>query len=176
MEDFLLSNGYELGKTIGEGTYSKVKEAFSKKHERKVAIKIIDKMGGPEGELGPLWRKEGLAEVGWVFSPVMPCSPLVWNQGKQQRLWLLGRSVGNRGCWESGKITPSQHPKLKWQDPSLPGLSNSRRGTETDRPWPGLAEAGSGAQEGGKRWEKGRRLTEKTGSGCKGERSWLTIL
>lgn len=53
MEDFLLSNGYQLGKTIGEGTYSKVKEAFSKKHQRKVAIKIIDKMGGPEGELGP---------------------------------------------------------------------------------------------------------------------------
>ncbi|XP_003937614.1 testis-specific serine/threonine-protein kinase 3 [Cebus imitator] len=48
MEDFLLSNGYQLGKTIGEGTYSKVKEAFSKKHQRKVAIKIIDKMGGPE--------------------------------------------------------------------------------------------------------------------------------
>lgn len=53
MEDFLLSNGYQLGKTIGEGTYSKVKEAFSKKHQRKVAIKIIDKMGGPEGEQGP---------------------------------------------------------------------------------------------------------------------------
>lgn len=60
MEDFLLSNGYQLGKTIGEGTYSKVKEAFSKKHQRKVAIKIIDKMGGPEGELGPLWRR------GWL--------------------------------------------------------------------------------------------------------------
>lgn len=59
MEDFLLSNGYQLGKTIGEGTYSKVKEAFSKKHQRKVAIKIIDKMGGPEGELGPLWRRGG---------------------------------------------------------------------------------------------------------------------
>lgn len=59
MEDFLLSNGYQLGKTIGEGTYSKVKEAFSKKHQRKVAIKIIDKMGGPEGELGPLWRSGG---------------------------------------------------------------------------------------------------------------------
>lgn len=59
MEDFLLSNGYQLGQTIGEGTYSKVKEAFSKKHQRKVAIKIIDKMGGPEGELGPIWRKGG---------------------------------------------------------------------------------------------------------------------
>ena len=63
MEDFLLSNGYQLGKTIGEGTYSKVKEAFSKKHQRKVAIKIIDKMGGPEGELGP-WRTGGRANMG----------------------------------------------------------------------------------------------------------------
>ncbi|XP_030394659.1 testis-specific serine/threonine-protein kinase 3 [Gopherus flavomarginatus] len=48
MEEFLFSNGYQLGKTIGEGTYSKVKEAFSKKHQQKVAVKIIDKMGGPE--------------------------------------------------------------------------------------------------------------------------------
>lgn len=63
MEDFLLSNGYQLGKTIGEGTYSKVKEAFSKKQQRKVAIKIIDKMGGPEGELGPLGRG---GAVEWV--------------------------------------------------------------------------------------------------------------
>lgn len=50
MEEFLLSHGYQMGKTIGEGTYSKVKEAFSKKHQRKVAVKIIDKMGGPEGK------------------------------------------------------------------------------------------------------------------------------
>lgn len=50
MEEFLLSHGYQVGKTIGEGTYSKVKEAFSKKHQRKVAVKIIDKLGGPEGE------------------------------------------------------------------------------------------------------------------------------
>uniref|UniRef100_A0A8D0CD37 Testis-specific serine/threonine-protein kinase 3 n=1 Tax=Salvator merianae TaxID=96440 RepID=A0A8D0CD37_SALMN len=48
MEEFLLSHGYQMGKTIGEGTYSKVKEAFSKKHQRKVAVKIIDKKGGPE--------------------------------------------------------------------------------------------------------------------------------
>lgn len=83
MEDFLLSNGYQLGKTIGEGTYSKVKEAFSKKHQRKVAIKIIDKMGGPEGELGPLWSKGGLAEEGGCFlqSLKSPSSLLVGNQG-----------------------------------------------------------------------------------------------
>ncbi|NWS65027.1 TSSK3 kinase, partial [Chunga burmeisteri] len=43
MERFLLANGYQLGKTIGEGMYSKVKEAFSQKHQKKVAIKIIDK-------------------------------------------------------------------------------------------------------------------------------------
>ncbi|XP_038613989.1 testis-specific serine/threonine-protein kinase 3 [Tachyglossus aculeatus] len=48
MEEFLLSNGYLLGSTLGEGTYSKVKEAFSKKHQRKVAVKIIDKLAGPE--------------------------------------------------------------------------------------------------------------------------------
>ncbi|NXO50428.1 TSSK3 kinase, partial [Aramus guarauna] len=48
MEGFLLANGYWLGRTIGEGTYSKVKEAFSQKHQKKVAIKIIDKKEGPE--------------------------------------------------------------------------------------------------------------------------------
>ncbi|NWU48832.1 TSSK3 kinase, partial [Dromas ardeola] len=48
MEGFLLANGYQLGRTIGEGTYSKVKEAFSKKHRKKVAIKIIDKREMPE--------------------------------------------------------------------------------------------------------------------------------
>ncbi|NWY00885.1 TSSK3 kinase, partial [Nothoprocta ornata] len=48
MEEILLANGYQLGKTIGEGTYSKVKEAFSKKHQKKVAVKIIDKREGPD--------------------------------------------------------------------------------------------------------------------------------
>lgn len=50
MERFLLANGYQLGRTIGEGMYSKVKEAFSLKHQKKVAIKIIDKKEGPEGK------------------------------------------------------------------------------------------------------------------------------
>lgn len=53
MEEFLLANGYQLGKTIGEGTYSKVKEALSLKHQKKVAIKIIDKKEGPEGKRWP---------------------------------------------------------------------------------------------------------------------------
>ncbi|XP_015738793.1 testis-specific serine/threonine-protein kinase 3 [Coturnix japonica] len=48
MEEFLLASGYQLGQTIGEGTYSKVKEAFSQKHQKKVAIKIIDKRASPE--------------------------------------------------------------------------------------------------------------------------------
>ncbi|KAM4700905.1 testis-specific serine/threonine-protein kinase 3 [Discoglossus pictus] len=47
-EGFLLSHGYQLGKTIGEGTYSRVKEAFSKKVHRRVAVKIISKREGPE--------------------------------------------------------------------------------------------------------------------------------
>ncbi|XP_033925035.1 testis-specific serine/threonine-protein kinase 3 [Melopsittacus undulatus] len=48
MEGFLLAHGYHLGRTIGEGMYSKVKEAFSQKHHKKVAIKIIDKKEGQE--------------------------------------------------------------------------------------------------------------------------------
>lgn len=90
MEDFLLSNGYQLGKTIGEGTYSKVKEAFSKKHQRKVAIKIIDKIRGPEGELEPLWGKGRAGCDGWVLPSVrklFPPSPLVRGHRKQAKLW-----------------------------------------------------------------------------------------
>lgn len=88
MEDFLLSNGYQLGKTIGEGTYSKVKEAFSKKQQRKVAIKIIDKMGGPEGELGPFGRGGQLS--GWMWRQQKgPWShALNWNHMESEALAL----------------------------------------------------------------------------------------
>ncbi|XP_069751159.1 testis-specific serine/threonine-protein kinase 3-like isoform X1 [Narcine bancroftii] len=48
METLLLSKGYHLGKTIGEGTYSKVKEAYSKRLQRKVAIKIINRRTAPK--------------------------------------------------------------------------------------------------------------------------------
>ncbi|XP_063300608.1 testis-specific serine/threonine-protein kinase 3 [Pelobates fuscus] len=47
-KNFLLFNGYQLGKKIGEGSYSIVKKAYSLKLGRKVAIKIIDKMEGPK--------------------------------------------------------------------------------------------------------------------------------
>lgn len=88
MEDFLLSNGYQLGKTIGEGTYSKVKEAFSKKQQRKVAIKIIDKMGGPEGELGPLGGEGQLS--GWMWCQQKGPWPhaLNWNHMESEALAL----------------------------------------------------------------------------------------
>ncbi|XP_069784690.1 testis-specific serine/threonine-protein kinase 6-like [Narcine bancroftii] len=40
--------GYKLGKTIGEGSYSKVKEAISKKYKKNVAIKVIDRKKVPK--------------------------------------------------------------------------------------------------------------------------------
>ncbi|XP_032900699.1 testis-specific serine/threonine-protein kinase 3 [Amblyraja radiata] len=48
MDKLLLSKGYQLGETIGEGTYSKVKEAYSRNLQRKVAIKIIDRRTAPK--------------------------------------------------------------------------------------------------------------------------------
>ncbi|GCB78601.1 testis-specific serine/threonine-protein kinase 3-like [Scyliorhinus torazame] len=48
MEKLLLSKGYQLGNTIGEGTYSKVKEAYCRKQQRKVAIKIINRQTAPK--------------------------------------------------------------------------------------------------------------------------------
>ncbi|XP_061221444.1 testis-specific serine/threonine-protein kinase 3-like [Neopsephotus bourkii] len=50
MEGFLLAHGYQLGRTIGGGTYSKVKETFSQRHRQKVAVKITDKKEVPEGK------------------------------------------------------------------------------------------------------------------------------
>lgn len=38
----LLPSGYRLTKTIGEGSYGKVKQAYSAKHCKDVAVKIID--------------------------------------------------------------------------------------------------------------------------------------
>ncbi|XP_078054741.1 testis-specific serine/threonine-protein kinase 6-like [Mustelus asterias] len=40
--------GYKLGKTIGEGSYSKVKEAISKKYNKNVAIKVVDRKKVPK--------------------------------------------------------------------------------------------------------------------------------
>ncbi|XP_075706596.1 testis-specific serine/threonine-protein kinase 3 [Rhinoderma darwinii] len=47
-DNTLLVNGYHIGKTIGKGTYSKVKEAYSTHFQKKVAIKIIDKTKAAE--------------------------------------------------------------------------------------------------------------------------------
>lgn len=44
----LRRRGYRLGKTIGEGTYSKVKIASSTIHGSDVAIKIVDRRAAPE--------------------------------------------------------------------------------------------------------------------------------
>ncbi|XP_076880317.1 testis-specific serine/threonine-protein kinase 6 [Brachyhypopomus gauderio] len=43
----LTSMGYKLGVTIGEGSYSKVKLASSKKHASQVAVKIVDRKKAP---------------------------------------------------------------------------------------------------------------------------------
>ncbi|KAJ1085738.1 hypothetical protein NDU88_005863 [Pleurodeles waltl] len=46
--DTLLSDlGYKVGRTIGEGTYSKVKVATSKKYKGSVAIKVLDRRRAP---------------------------------------------------------------------------------------------------------------------------------
>ncbi|CAL8254107.1 unnamed protein product [Merluccius merluccius] len=45
---FLRRRGYRLGVTIGEGTFSKVKTASSKRHGADVAIKIVDRRAAPQ--------------------------------------------------------------------------------------------------------------------------------
>ncbi len=41
-------HGYQVGKSIGSGSYANVKEAHSTKHKCKVAIKVISKKKAPE--------------------------------------------------------------------------------------------------------------------------------
>ena len=47
-EDELRKRGYILGVTLGEGSYAKVKSAFSEKHDRKIALKIINRRKAPK--------------------------------------------------------------------------------------------------------------------------------
>ncbi|KAM4710562.1 testis-specific serine/threonine-protein kinase 6 [Discoglossus pictus] len=46
-DSLLRDLGYKVGSTIGEGTYSKVKVATSKKYKGKVAIKVLDRRRAP---------------------------------------------------------------------------------------------------------------------------------
>lgn len=44
----LKKRGYNLGSTLGEGSYAKVKSAFADKENKKVAIKIINQRRAPK--------------------------------------------------------------------------------------------------------------------------------
>jgi serine kinase len=47
-EEELRKRGYLLGVTLGEGSYAKVKSAYSERHGKKIAIKIINKKKAPK--------------------------------------------------------------------------------------------------------------------------------
>ena len=47
-EEELGKRGYVLGITLGEGSYAKVKSAYSKEIQRKVALKIINRVKAPK--------------------------------------------------------------------------------------------------------------------------------
>ena len=51
-------HGYQVGKTIGSGSYATVKEAVSSKHKCKVAIKIISKKRAPDDYLRKFLPRE----------------------------------------------------------------------------------------------------------------------
>ncbi|NXG36842.1 TSSK1 kinase, partial [Dromaius novaehollandiae] len=54
----LEKRGYNMGITLGEGTYGKVKAAYSNKLKRNVAIKIIDKRKTPQDFLEKFLPRE----------------------------------------------------------------------------------------------------------------------
>ena len=43
----LKKRGYDIGTSLGEGSYAKVKSAFSQKLQKRVALKIINKKKAP---------------------------------------------------------------------------------------------------------------------------------
>lgn len=47
-ENELKKRGYALGTTLGEGSYAKVKSAFSERLQSRVALKIIDRKRVPK--------------------------------------------------------------------------------------------------------------------------------
>ena len=47
-EDELRKRGYIVGTTLGEGSYAKVKSAYSERLQKKVALKIINKRKAPK--------------------------------------------------------------------------------------------------------------------------------
>ncbi len=47
-DEELRKHGYIIGSTLGEGSYAKVKSAFSEKVNKKVALKIINKKKAPK--------------------------------------------------------------------------------------------------------------------------------
>lgn len=47
-EVYLKKLGYSLGTTIGEGSYAKVKSAYSEKLQKRVAMKIINRKKAPK--------------------------------------------------------------------------------------------------------------------------------
>ena len=56
--EFLYHLGYQLGETLGAGAYAVVKEAYSHKLKKKVAIKIVDKKDvAPKTADKFLWRE-----------------------------------------------------------------------------------------------------------------------
>ena len=57
-QESLEPSGYRLIKTIGKGSYGKVKRAFSRKHGRDVAIKIIDRDEKNELHHARFFRRE----------------------------------------------------------------------------------------------------------------------
>ncbi|XP_025960119.2 testis-specific serine/threonine-protein kinase 1-like [Dromaius novaehollandiae] len=57
-ERVLEKRGYNMGITLGEGTYGKVKAAYSDKLKRNVAIKIIDKRKTPQDFLEKFLPRE----------------------------------------------------------------------------------------------------------------------
>ena len=51
-------HGYSVGKSLGQGSYATVKEAYSKRHKTMVAIKIISKRKAPQDYLQKFLPRE----------------------------------------------------------------------------------------------------------------------
>ena len=57
-EQELQKRGYSIGSTLGEGSYAKVKAAYSERLGKKVALKIINKRKAPKDFLNRFLPRE----------------------------------------------------------------------------------------------------------------------
>ncbi|XP_030075226.1 testis-specific serine/threonine-protein kinase 6 [Microcaecilia unicolor] len=108
-DTLLMDLGYKVGKTIGEGSYSKVKVATSKKYKGNVAIKVLDRRKAPPDFVTKFLPRE-LAILRAIRHPhvVQVFEFIEVNNGKHYIVMELASTDLLQLVQKSGHIGPAQ--------------------------------------------------------------------